>query len=238
MKKIIYVIIFLILLGGVVYFVTKDKSGGAKDSTGYVTYENREHGLEFMYPKTWGEVILKEGNQTCPEEDTYRTQDTLYVYDQEFSFNEIKLPGSESFIRTGVRTYELDPENLNTCGGQLLLDIAEMKIDPRTFSSVRFLPVVNETGLSGIYNPEASRLNTEHRMQFTFFVKPASGDMQTLQPYMSFVPHANSPELKEMEEEFNGDMQKYIDEGDTAKPIREYLEEFTKMAKSLDFKAL
>jgi hypothetical protein len=82
MKKIIYIIIFLALMGGVVYFVTKDKSGGAKDSTGYVTYENGEHGLEFMYPKSWGEVILKEGNQTCPEEDTYRTQDTLYVYDQ------------------------------------------------------------------------------------------------------------------------------------------------------------
>jgi hypothetical protein len=69
------------------------------------------------------------------------------------------------------------------------------------------------------------------------FVQLGGGQIQVLQPYLSFIPYAESPELKEMEQEFAGDMKKYIDEGDTARPIREYIEEFTKVAASLNFSA-
>ena len=234
MKKIIYIILLLAMVGGVIYFATKDESEGVKGDTEYVTYENREHGLEFMYPKIWGEVILKEGNQTCPEEDTYRTQDTLHVYDREFSFDEIKLPGSESFIRSGIRTYEFDPNNLNGCGDDFLLKLWRGEIVPETFSSFRIFSLTIPSGLSGIYNEDASRLDTEYRVQYTFF-KPSIGEqVYVLQPYVSFVPYAGSPELKEIEQRFYGDIKNYVYEGETAGPIRKYLEEFTKVANSLD----
>ncbi len=201
----------------------------------YITYKNTEYGPQFTYPKSWGEVTIKEGNKTCPEEDTYRTQDTLHLFDQEFSFSQKTLPGSESMIRSGIRTYKLDPKNLGDCGQQFLWDISQNKFDPRTLSSVILTPITNKSGLSGIYNPEASRLNTEHRTQYTFFVPSKEGYVQVIQPYLSFIPYFGSPELKEMEEKFNGNMKLYIEQGITSQKIREYIKEFADLAEGLNF---
>lgn len=242
MKKIIYIILILALIGVLFYSFIRDNKeevvNSPKNNSGteYVSYKNSEYGPEFIYPKSWGEVILKEGNKICPEEDSYRTSDTLQVFDWDFAFNEIKLPESESIIRIGIRTYELDPKNLNNCGDDFHLKLARKEVIPESISSFVLNSVTLKSGLSGIYNREASRLNTEARTQYTFFVLQNS-KVYVLQSYMSFVPYFGSPELKEMEQEFGGDMNEYIKKGKTAQNIRIYLEEFTKMTENLRFSA-
>jgi|GEM_PF-3215665 len=197
-----------------------------------VSYTNPESTLAFSYPSSWGEVSVREGNKTCPEEDTYRTQDTLSVFDSEFSFNEVKLPNSESFIRSGVRVRELDPKNPNDCGDGFFLQVARKELNVETLSSVSLANVTIASGLSGMYNESASRLNTEARKQYTFFVTQNS-KIYVLQPYLSYVPNFGSPDLKEMEEVFKGNMQEYLAKGQTASQIRARIGEFRKMAESL-----
>lgn len=243
MKKIIYAILILALAGIIFYAFTWYTKKGTVVNTPeitpeveYISYKNSEYGPEFSYPKSWGEVTLQAGNRFCPEEDTYRTQDSLVIFDREFSFPEIELPGSISMIRTGVRTYEFDPENPNVCGGAFLLELSKKETDPRTISSVKLEPVALKSGLSGIYNNEASRLNTESRIQYTFFVRKTS-TVYVIQPYFSFIPYFGSPELEEMEKYFDGDMAKYLAEGKTAGNIRKHIDEFKKMAESLKLTA-
>lgn len=238
MRKIIYAILILVLVGVGLYFIVGNKkeniSGTPSDSFDqeYVHYKNPEYGPEFTYPKSWGEVTIKGGNKVCPEEDPYRTPDTLHIFDSEFGFDQIKLRDSESFIRIGIRTYELDPKKLNNCGDDFHLKIATKEVDPESLSSFRLNKVTNKNGLSGTYNQEASRLNTESRTQYTFFISKNS-KIYILQPYLSFIPYFGSPELTEMEKKFDGDMGEYIKKGVTAQNIRGYLEEFRKMAESL-----
>ncbi len=242
MKKIIYIILILALVGILFFSIIGNKKEEIVNNpinnseTEYVYYKNSEYSPEFIYPKSWGEVTIKEGNKICPEEDSYRTSDTLQIFDWEFAFNEIKLPGSESIIRVGIRQYELDPKKLNDCGDDFHLKIARKEVIPESLSSFILNSVTLKSGLSGTYNKEASRLNTEARTQYAFFVLQNSR-IYILQPYMSFIPYFGSPELKEMEQEFGGDMSEYIKSGKTAQNIRRYLEEFTKMTESLKFSA-
>ncbi len=197
-------------------------------------YENLEQGLEFYYPKEWGEVVVKEGNKICPEEDAYSTIDTLHIYDKEYSFGEIGLSSSKSFIRTGVRTYLLDPQNPNSCGDYFHLKIANKEIIPETLSSFKLNSITLESGLSGIENKKVVSLNTAARTQYTFFVFEDS-KIYIIQTYMSFIPYSESPELKEMEKKFEGDIDEYIEKGETSENVRKYFEEFTKMTRSLKY---
>jgi len=240
MKKIIHIILLLVLIGFISYLIIKDKREENKkdlqifSEIEYVSYGNPNHNIEFVYPKSWGEVSIQEGNTVCPEEDTYRTSDTLHVYDLEFSFSEINLPETDSFIRVGIRQYELDSEKLNNCGDDFLSKLANKEIDPRIISSVLLEPIINQNGLSGIYTPEASRLNTEARKQYTFFIKKNSKNL-IIQSYMSFIPYYNSPELKEIEMQFNGNMKTYLEKGLSAENIREKFQEFKIVSESLKF---
>lgn len=239
MKRIIYIVLVLFLVG-ILFFVFKDYRNdiinNKKDNSTveFITYQNSINGSSFTYPLSWGEFIVREGNKICPEEDTYRTQDTLQIFDWEYIFNEIKLPESESFIRIGIRQYELDPENLNACGDDFHLKIARKEIMPEILSSVLLNSITLENGLSGTYNRNASRLNTEARTQYTFF-NIQNSKIYILQPYMSFIPYYNSPELKEIEQNFNGDIDEYIEKGKTSENIRKYSDEFKKMVESLNF---
>jgi hypothetical protein len=240
MKKIIHIILLLVLIGFISYLIIKDKREENKkelqniSEIEYVSYINPNHNIEFVYPKSWGDVSIQEGNSVCPEEDTYRTSDTLNVYDLEFSFTEINLPETDSFIRVGIRQYELDPEKLNNCGDDFLSKLANKEIDPRIISSVLLEPIINKNGLSGIYTSEASRLNTEARKQHTFFIKKDSKNL-IIQSYMSFIPYYNSPELKEIEMQFNGNMQTYLEKGLSAENIRQKFQEFKIVSESLKF---
>ncbi|MDQ3075914.1 MAG: hypothetical protein M3Q34_02200 [bacterium] len=227
----------LVLIGA--YFLLKNKDEKPanvenKPEKEYVVYKSSEYSPEFIYPKYWGEVTIKEGSKTCPKEDTYRTADTLSVFEWEYAFSEKKLPGSESFIRTGVPIHEINPKKLNACGDDFLLKIAQKKVDPATISSVMLNPLTSLSGLDGMFNPEASRLNTEGRVQYTFFVTQNSR-IYVLQPYTSFVPNFESPELKELDEVYKGDMKNYLNEGQTAENIREHMQEFMGMANTLKF---
>lgn len=235
--------LLVLLVGGFCVFnsdIYKEKQ--ASDEVGlitngkdkYVSYKSSEYSPEFMYAKSWGEVTIKEGNKICPEEDTYRTVDTLNVFDWEFSFDEMKLLSSDSMIRTGVRFRELNPQNLNTCGDEFFYKVATKELDPRVISSVMLQSFTNSTGLSGIYTAEASRLNTESRRQYTFFVNENSR-IYIIQPYISFIPYFDSPELKEMGGKFGGDMQVYLEQGTTSESIRQKFEEFKVLAESLKF---
>lgn len=235
MKKFIGILIVL-AVGLGIFFAFKDKEvekANVNPIEDYSYYKPSEYGLEFLHPKSWG-VNLEEGNKTCPEEDTYRTADTLNTFDWDYSFGENKLPESESFIRSGIHTYELDPDKLNGCGDDFILKLARRETDPRTLSSVRLEPLINENGLWGIYNPEASRLNTEGRVQYTFFV-PENNRIHVIQPYFSFVPVFDSKELKELDGKFEGDMTKYLALGKTSKNIRALMEEFKNIAGSVKF---
>jgi hypothetical protein len=240
MRK-VFKIMAVLIIAGIVYFFwrratevpTPQTNTGTVDH--YVTYQQSEYGPIFSYPQRWGTVAVQKGNEVCPEEDTYRSPETLSVFDWEFSFSNLKLPGTESMLRSGVRVYELDPTHLNTCGDDFLVRVARKEIDPRTISSVLLMPVTNKNGLTGIYTAEASRLNTESRRQYTFFVPSRSG-FYVLQPYISFIPYFGSPELAEMEHTFGGDMEKYIRLGKTAEPIREYFAELATIAENLQFK--
>ncbi|HEY4478077.1 MAG TPA: hypothetical protein VJB09_02280 [Candidatus Paceibacterota bacterium] len=237
------ILILALLVGGFYalnsYIYNQKQAPNGQDilpnqETEYVSYKSSEYSPEFVYPKSWGEVVIKEGNKTCPEEDAYRTVDTLSVFDWEYFFSEMKLPNSDSMIRTGVRLRELDPKNLNTCGDEFLYKVATKEIDPRVISSVMLQPITNKAGLSGIYTIEASRLNTESRRQYTFFMNKDSR-IYILQPYMSFIPYFDSPELKEMEGKFGGDMRNYLEKGITAENIRNKFEEFRVISESLKF---
>ncbi len=240
MKKFIYIILILALIGFIYYETAPKEEAVVKTPSDtliseYATYKSSEYSPEFTYPTSWGAVILKEGNNACPEEDTYRTSDTLHVFDWEFGFNQITLPGSESMIRKGIRTYELDPKKLNDCGDDFHLKIAKKEVDPETISSFMLNKATNASGLTGTYNRNASRLNTEYRSQYTFYVPQANGTIYVIQPYISFIPFFDSPELKEMEGEFKGDMLAYIEKGNTSANIRGHLAEFIKMSESLKF---
>ncbi len=234
-KYILYSVSILVLITGIVYFLMEHEQKESENTNQdtYISYKSSEYSPEFIYPKTWGAVEIQKGNTTCPEEDTYRTADTLHVFDWEYAFAEIKLPDSESMIRTGIRTYELDPKKLNDCGDDFLLKIARKEMDTQSISSFILQPITNKNGLSGTYNPEASRLNTEARRQYTFFIPRTSGTIYIIQSYMSFVPYFGSPELQELEQTFDGDMSVYLSEGKTSITIRNYFDAFTTMSESL-----
>jgi len=222
-------------------YIYKEKQGDTttkypNTQNEYVSYKNSEHSPEFIYPKSWGEITIKEGNKVCPEEDTYRTADTLSVFDWEFSIPEIDIPDSESFVRTGVRIYELDPKKLNDCGDDFLYKIATKEIVPEILSSVILSSFINQNGLSGMYNPRANRLDTEARIQYTFFSKSETSEViYVIQSYFNFIPYYGSPELTEIEGQFANDINKYLTEGETAENIRQHLEEFIKMSESIKF---
>jgi hypothetical protein len=240
MKNILYSILVLAILAGGIYLAKSGKPESqpevnTSNEETYISYKNSEYGAEFSYPASWGQVTIEEGNKVCPEDDTYRTQDTLIIYDWEYSFPERKLPNSESFMRTGVRTRELIPEKLNDCGDKFLYDIASKKLDPRILSSVQLVPTINSNGLEGFYNTMASRLNTESRTQYTFFMPRSLGGYYALQVYASFVPVFGSSELAELDGPMKGDMLLYIDKGVTASPVREHFAKLAKVADSLKF---
>ncbi|MDQ3245042.1 MAG: hypothetical protein M3P22_01720 [bacterium] len=244
-KNIPYIILIIILLAVGSYLflinykksavVVPDSQNNSDTIAHYATFKSSEYSPEFAYPKLWGEVATLAGNKVCPEEDTYRTVETLSVFKWEFGFKGIKLPNSESVIHMGVRFHELDPKKLNGCGDDFLLQIATKKVQPETLSSVRLVPLTNQTGLSGVYNEEASRLNTESRKQYTFFVNGIGGKVYVLQSYMSFIPYFGSPELKELDGVYKGDIAKYLAEGKTSATIRNYFNEFIKLSQSLKF---
>ncbi len=237
MRNFVCGILILVLVAvGLFVFSRSEKDPEKKIAVEeYSVYKNSEYGVEFSYPRSWGEVSIKPGNKVCPEEDTYRTSDTLHIFDREFSFPETRLPGSDSFIRTGIRTYKLDPKNTNSCGVEFLRKIAQKEILPESISSFRLNSITTASGLSGTYNPQASRLNTEGRTQYTFFITEESGTIHILQTYASFIPYFDSPELNEMDQKYNGDMSRYLLEGITAENIRKHLKEFKKTSETLKF---
>lgn len=235
MKKLIPILLTVILLGLVYWqFVYAPQQRRSTPNTEYASYKSSEYSPAFRYPAEWGDIQIQKGPSICPEEDTYRTADTLSVFDWEYSFPQITLPRSSSTIQMGIRLHTVAAARPNGCGDDFLLNILQKKITPEALSSFRLQSTTNSNGLSGIYNPSASRLNTEARTQYTFFV-PHVSQTYILQPYFSFVPHFDSPELTELEQAFGGDIVRYIEQGATAQTIRQHLKEFHTMVQSVQF---
>ena len=240
MKNITYSVIIVIVVAGLLYLFISNMNKAPAPLVNttpqeYVSYKSSEYSPEFSYPKSWGEVELREGNTACPEEDTYRTADTVSVSKWHYAFPQISLPNSKSFIRIGILLHEINQKDKNTCGEDFLLKIASGEVKPESLSSFRLNSVTTKVGMRGTFNANASRLNTEHREQYTFFVPAISGGYTVIQPYFSFIPYFGSPELAEMENDFAGDMELYIKNGKTSAPIREYLKDFAIMAEGLVF---
>ncbi len=214
---------------------TTNIPGGAPEIQ-YTTYKSSEYGFEFSYPRSWGDIEIFPGNKTCPEEGTYRTPDTLSIFDKEFGFKEIDLESTESMIRYGVRVYNINPNKTNNCNDEVLRKLAKKEITGEEFSSFRLTPAAIP-GFYGVHNESASRLDTEGREQYTLFVKKSETSVLIIQPYMSFIPYADSPEWKEIDSTYPMDILSYIRQGKTAGEIRSFLAEFRKMAQSLRMNA-
>jgi hypothetical protein len=238
MNKTFLSVIGIVGVAVMAYFVWGISPQAEPDNTPkYASFQSGEFAPEFAYPIVWGDVTLKDGVKECPPEDTYFTQDTLYWHHFEYAFEQMTLPGSESFISTGIKLLEINPKRLIKCGGKFHYDIATMKLKPETISSVKLTPITNISGLVGTYNEEASRLNTASRRQYTYYVKSESNNnIYVVQPYMVFTPHAGSPELAELEEKFAGNMANYLKDGVTAAKAREYFADFKILAEGIKFR--
>lgn len=241
----VLIVIFIVVLAGSAYvlmvlrsrvYVEQGSSTtpiSTQTNQDFVTYQDSEYGVQFGYPKSWGTLAVNPGNTQCPEEDTYRTPDTLHIFDRELRFQDTHLPNSESIIRSGVHFYRLDPAKSNGCNDDVLRRLARREITGAEFSSFQLFPA-EFTGFFGVRNPQASRLSTEGREQYTFFIKdPKNSSFVVVQPYASFIPFADSPEWKEIEGRFGGNMVSYLESGTSSKPIRLFLSEFRDTAESI-----
>lgn len=226
-------ILFVVIISSIVAIVLLVKPRKIDDShidqSVVYNFQNEKYSLGFKYSPLMGNVIEEKGEYVCPDDDTYMTADTLVVYDKEFRFKQKNLPGSQSFLVSGIRIHRLDGENLNDCGDKFLQNLALMKGEPEMLSSIK-LQNFTVGSLDGAYNEEASRLNTASRRQYTLFSKN-----YVIQVYGVFVPYYGSSELIEMETKFAGDMKSYILEGETAEPIREHFKNVEQLAKSIIF---
>ncbi|HEU0085368.1 MAG TPA: hypothetical protein VFQ59_00185 [Candidatus Paceibacterota bacterium] len=197
------------------------------------TFTENMLGITFSYPEKWGDVYPSPDIGLCPEDDHYRTADTLIVYDGEYKFPRLDLANSESYVLTGLRMYQINPDVSNDCNDDLLRKLATGEIKGDEISSVR-LQRVSIPGFHGVLNEQASRLNTSGRVQYTWFSKiENSTDYLVLQPYIDFVPYSESPEWIEMETSFSGDMEAYLASGITAEPIRQRIQELKTFAESI-----
>jgi hypothetical protein len=238
-KSLQWILFFLLIAAGVFFLWKANIFGGPKRISDvffpaqdpYTTYTNTDYGISFRYPRAWGAVVVDGVNPVCPEEDTYHTPDTLHAYDADMRFSDADLPRTESFIRRGVRIYALNPEKTQVCGNSILYTLAQKKMTGQEFSSFRLFPA-QSVNISGVYNPEASRLDTEGREQYTFFFSK-KGTTYVVQPYFSFIPVSGSPEWKEIEESYDNDMLRYLEKGKTADTVRAELQAFRQMAESL-----
>lgn len=213
--------------------IETNESNIESPSSQYVTHRDRTTNLDFTYPSSWGDVEQISGNTTCPEEDTYRTADTLSVFDSEYAFDQKNLTRSESLMRSGVRVYTLDPSKKNACGDEFLLMLARGEFKGEALSSIK-LERIETADFVGYYNQNASRLNTEYRSQYLLFPKNYSwGKLAVVQPYFSYIPTAGTKDLAEMEDAFSGDMDTYISEGKTSAEIRARLFEFETMVQTI-----
>lgn len=236
MKKPALIVSFVILLVvlGLWFFRTTDtvETIILPTNTEEITeLTDAEYGIHFHVPQSWGTATEIPGIAICPEEDTYRTPETLSVIDKELNFPDVDLPNTDSFIRRGIKLHTLDPQNLNACGDEFLLMLANNEIIPEQFSSFKLISVKINT-LLGVYNPNASRLNTEGRVQYTLF-NPEGKTTVVIQPYLSFIPYYGSQELVEIEDVFGGNMELYLEKGVTAEPIRMYMNDLKELTESL-----
>lgn len=197
-----------------------------------VEYRDAVAGVSFSYPKPWGVPEETLGNDICPEEDTYRTPETLSIFDRELKWEDIDLKSTNSFIRMGIRFYEMDPALSNECNDDVLRVLAKREMTGEEFSSFR-LTTATIPGFYGVHNDNGSRLDTEFRDQYTLFKNEANGKITVIQPYFSFVPYHDSPEWQEIEGNYKADIASFIKEGETGDEEREILQKFRLMAESI-----
>lgn len=241
----VLIVIFIVVLAGSAYVLMGLRSRvyvkqrpsttplPTETNQDFVTYQDLEYGIQFGYPKSWGTITVTPGNTQCPKEDTYRTPDTLHIFDRELAFQDTHLPNSESIIRSGILFHRLDSTKSNGCNDDTLRRLALREITGAEFSSFQLFPA-EFTDFFGVRNPQASRLSTEGREQYTFFIKdPKNSSFIVVQPYVSFIPFADSPEWKEIERRFGGNMMSYLESGTSSEPIRLFLSEFRDTAESI-----
>lgn len=232
-------VICLLIVGGVLLLKRPQPADfeyptPASSSTETVTYIDQEYGITFSYPTKWGTPSVRPGNSQCPEEDTYRTADQLVIFDREIRFPEFDLKNTDSEIRTGIRFYRMDTSKAQPCYGELLRKIATKEMTGQEISSVR-LEVINIPGFYGIHNQNASRLDTEGTELYTLFVKESDDIVLIIQPFMNFVPWADTPEWAEIDSKYQNNVLGYFQTGVTAAPIREFIFDFRKTVEGMRY---
>ncbi len=196
------------------------------------TYTETDYGISFDHPISWGSPEVLPGSKTCPDKPNFYTPETLQVYDRELRFNDIDLPNTDSFIRTGVKFYRVDPNNLNDCGDELFLSLAKGEFNDAYTSSFY---LTGRTGVPGFlfthFRRFVSTMNIDGRQHYTYVVRfEEGGKLLVAQFYMSFISEPGSREIKEMEDKFNGDVYAYMENGGWAYPVRQFQERFWEAA--------
>jgi hypothetical protein len=232
MKK-IYLILFVAFIFVIIFaWHQREENKPSGVAPRKINYELEDLPIQFSYPVSWGEIEVLPGNSLCPEEDTYRTPETLSIFDKEYKFRDQNLPSSDSFIRRGVRVYRMNPNKMNNCNDEILRQLARKEITGEEFSSFQLWPI-NIPPFYGVHNENASRLDTEGRDQYTFFLEESPESVVVIQPYFSFIPFYDSPEWKEIDASYQNNILSYIKEGKTANSIRTTLNEFRALAESI-----
>ena len=233
-KSVLIAILITVILGAIYIIYYRDMPRGIREKQNpaeLLQFKDDTYGISFQYPKSWSEVEVLPGSKVCPEEDTYRTPETLSIYDKEYRFPDEDTEGSTSLIRGGIRVYRLDPNTSNGCNDELLRKLALREMTGEEISSFKLIKA-DIGNFYGVFNENASRLDTEARPQYTLFFNEGT-DILVIQPYMSFIPFSASPEWNEIESNYAGDVPGYIREGKTAGWVRSFIGQFKETTKTL-----
>jgi hypothetical protein len=230
MKKIIIILIVILITFGIVHNRKEKSATEQLSSSEFSQFNDEEYDISFVYPSKWGMVKVEGPTTTCPEEDTYRTQDTLPIYDREYTFSNLILPNSQSFIRSGIRVYKNNAKEI--CGNTFLQGVMTGIINPEAISSVRLESLYKDSVFKGMYNEQASKLNTEYRSQYTFFNKDKN---IIIQSYISYIPVAETKEWNEIEKNYQGNIERFVKESSDAEVVRSYIKSFRELSESIKY---
>lgn len=224
-KLFVTILIAFLIVGFFVYFKNKKENPP-------LVYVDDLFNVSFEPISFFDGVKINSINYNCPEDDNYKTVEDLSIYDREIRWNNYTLPESQSFMGKGIRFKYLDVDDGKICGNDILKKLSSKEIVGEIFSSVK-LDTIQFGDFYGVYNKNASRLNTGYIRQYTLFGEDKNKRPFVMQAYISFIPYADSKELKEMTEVYNEDINEYIENGQTSLIIREKMDSFKKVIMSI-----
>jgi hypothetical protein len=195
---------------------------------------DRTLGLEFEYPAYLGHVIVEKANSmSCPEMKTYARNGQLEAEDYLIWFSNLQHIGtSTSYVEYYIPLIKTENSTM-VCG----IDLVELR------KNLASNPQYQSSAFPQLYATDAyvstigTTIGTSANQFYTlYFIKRNS--MVVIQPDIRFMPVANSNEENEIvQKETTKDMYSsiinYVLKSDSAKPIRNYMDDFKKVVASM-----